>query len=49
MICWNCREPVQGAVCPGCDKLQPPPAVDHFELLRLPRKWSLDKKTVDLA
>ena len=49
MICWNCREPVQGAVCPGCGKLQPPPAVDHFELLRLPRKWSLDQKAVDLA
>jgi molecular chaperone HscB len=49
MICWNCREPVQGAVCPGCDRLQPPPAVDHFALLGLPRAWSVDKKEVDKA
>ncbi len=49
MICWNCREPVQGAVCPGCDKLQPPPSVDHFALLGLPRTWSVERKTVEGA
>ena len=49
MICWNCREPVQGAVCPGCDKLQPPPPIDHFALLGLERRWSIDKKDVDKA
>jgi molecular chaperone HscB len=49
MICWNCREPVQGAVCPGCDKLQPPPNVDHFALLGLERRWSLEGKAVDAA
>lgn len=49
MICWNCRESVQGAVCPSCGKLQPPPAVDHFALLGLPRAWSVDRKTVETA
>ena len=47
--CWSCREPVQGAICPGCDKLQPPPAGDHFSLLGLERRWSLEPKAVDLA
>jgi len=52
MICWNCREPVGRAVCPGCGKLQPPrPAQDsdHFNLLGLPRKWGLDPRAVDKA
>ena len=49
MICWNCREPVQGPVCPGCDKLQPPPSVDHFALLGLRRAWSIEKKAVERA
>lgn len=49
MICWNCREPVQGAVCPGCGKLQPPRDVDHFALLGLKRAYSLDRKAIDRA
>jgi len=49
VVCWNCREPVGGAVCPGCDKLQPPPKVDHFALLGLERRWGIEKKAVEVA
>jgi curved DNA-binding protein CbpA len=50
MICWNCREPVGGAVCPGCGKLQPPPSdADHFALLGLPRTGGFEPREVDKA
>lgn len=50
MICWNCREPVGGAVCAGCGKLQPLPAdADHFSLLKLPRKAVIEPRVVDKA
>ncbi len=50
MICWNCREPVEGLVCAGCGVLQPPrPDLDHFALLGLPRRWSFGPREVDDA
>jgi molecular chaperone HscB len=50
MSCWNCNEAVQGPVCPSCGMLQRLRRdQDHFALLGLPRRWSLDKREVERA
>lgn len=48
--CWNCHEAVNGLVCVGCGALQaPPPVVDPYVLLGLPRRWHLDLAEVESA
>ena len=50
MICFHCNEAVKGPVCVGCSSLQPPPpALDPFALLGLPRRFHLDAAAVDEA
>ena len=50
MICWQCHEPTQGAVCIGCGSLQPPkPNADPFEVLGFPRRYSLDSDAINEA
>ncbi len=50
MICWKCREPVQGPACAGCAALQPPPPrPDYFQVLGLERRYDLDRAELDRA
>ena len=42
MICWKCKEKVDGAVCVSCSTIQPPPPrPDYFGILGLPRRFFL--------
>jgi len=50
MICWQCHEPTQAAVCVGCGAIQPPPpSPDPFELLGLDRCYHLEIAAVEQA
>lgn len=50
MICWRCHERVGGPVCAGCGSIQPPPAQpDHYAVLGLERRWSVDGAEIDAA
>lgn len=50
MLCWRCHEKVGGPVCAGCGAIQPPPAEpDHFAVLGLPRRWSVEPDEIDTA
>jgi len=50
MICWQCHEPTQSAVCVGCGAIQPPPpAPDPFDILGLDRKYFLQISDVEHA
>ena len=47
MICWQCHEATQAAVCVGCGALQPPPPKpDPYVVLGLKRRFAVDEETV---
>ena len=42
MICWRCKESVQGPICVSCGVIQPPPAnPDYFSILGIPRRYAV--------
>ncbi len=48
MICWQCHEPTQSAVCVGCGVIQPPPPdPDPFVILGLERRFHLTEAEID--
>ena len=50
MICWQCHEPTQSAVCVGCGSIQPPPpAPDPFEILGLQRRYFIETSQIEQA
>lgn len=50
MICWQCHESLQGAVCASCGVIQPPPpSPDLFGVLGLARRYHLDSAALDAA
>lgn len=50
MICYSCREPVQGPVCVGCGALQPPPAeIDPYAILGLAKRFHVALPEVEEA
>ena len=50
MICWQCHEPIQAAVCVGCSAIQPPPAENEpFTVLGLRRAFHFSDEEVDTA
>ena len=50
MSCWKCHEAVGGPLCVSCGALQPPPPKpDHFEILGLERRYTLERKEIDTA
>ena len=50
MICWQCHESTQGAVCVGCGSLQPPPPkADPYVVLGLKRSFFTDVADIDDA
>jgi molecular chaperone HscB len=50
MLCWKCKEQMQGLVCVGCSAIRlPPPRADYFEVFGLERRYFLDSKEVQSA
>ncbi|MBN1336609.1 MAG: DnaJ domain-containing protein [Deltaproteobacteria bacterium] len=50
MICWRCRERVEGTVCAGCGAVQPPPRdPDLYAVLGLPRRFHLEPTEIETA
>jgi molecular chaperone HscB len=50
MLCWKCKEQIQGLVCVGCSAIRlPPPKADYFQVFGLERKYFLDAKEVQSA
>ncbi len=50
MLCWKCKERMQGLVCVGCSAIRPPPAsADFFEIFGLDRKYFLEPTQVRSA
>ena len=50
MICWNCKERVEVAICVSCGKIQPPPAkMDFYSIFSLQRKYFIEKKDIESA
>ena len=50
MICWQCHESTEGAVCVGCGSLQPPPPkADPYLVLGLKRSFTVSNEDVEEA
>ena len=50
MLCWKCKERVQGLVCVSCSAIRPPPpSADFYEVFGLQRKYFLDAADVRSA
>ena len=50
MLCWKCKERVEGLVCVSCSAIRPPPpSADFFEVFGLQRKYFLDAADVRSA
>jgi molecular chaperone HscB len=48
VVCWKCRESVQGPVCVGCRSIQPlGTGMDLFDLLGLPRRFFIDTAVIE--
>ncbi|MEA2781159.1 MAG: molecular chaperone HscB [Rhodospirillaceae bacterium] len=47
--CWSCHGPVaaRALFCHTCGAVQPPPQVDHFTRLGLPREFEIDAAELD--
>jgi molecular chaperone HscB len=47
--CWSCHGPVAGRAlfCHTCGAVQPPPQLDHFARLGLPRHFEIDAAELD--
>jgi len=52
MTCWNCKQELaaDALFCPECETLQPPlPGRDYFQILELPRTFTLAPATLEQA
>ena len=50
MLCWKCKESMQGLVCVGCSAIRPPPAQpDFYEVFELKRSYFVDAQEVSEA
>lgn len=50
MLCWKCKERMEGLVCVSCSAIRPPPSkADYFEVFALKRRFFLDPKEVQSA
>jgi molecular chaperone HscB len=47
--CWSCQGPVaaRALFCHTCGAVQPPPQLDHFARLSLPRQFEIDAAELD--
>lgn len=49
MLCWKCKELIEGAICVSCSTIQPPPKEkDYFSILQIEKKYFLDEKKLTL-
>lgn len=50
MLCWKCKERMQGLVCVSCSAIRPPPpTADYYAVFGLERKYFLDEATIRVA
>ena len=50
MLCWKCKERMQGLVCVSCSAIRPPPpAADYYAVFGLERKYFLDEASIRVA
>ncbi len=50
MLCWKCKESMEGLVCVSCSAIRPPPPkADYFEVFGLEKSYFLDAKAIRVA
>lgn len=50
MLCWKCKESMQGLVCVSCSAIRPPPpSADYFAVFGLPKRYFVDVTEVQSA
>ena len=47
MLCWKCKESMQGLVCVSCSAIRPPPAkADYFAVFGLQKRYFVDLEEI---
>ena len=50
ILCWKCKEPMQGLVCVSCSATPPPPpSADYFAVFGLVKRYFVDAADVQSA
>lgn len=50
MLCWKCKESMQGLVCVSCSAIRPPPPkADYFAVYGLKKRYFISTEEVRLA
>ena len=50
MLCWKCKESMQGLVCVSCSAIRPPPPrADYFAVFGLNKQYFVDAEEVQAA
>lgn len=50
MLCWKCKESMQGLVCVSCSAIRPPPpTADYFAVFGLQKRYFVDVMEVQSA
>lgn len=50
MLCWKCKEAMQGLVCVSCSAIRPPPPkADYFAVFGLEKRYFVDSSEVESA
>ena len=50
MLCWKCKESMQGLVCVSCSAIRPPPPrADYFAVFGLQKRYFIDSEDVRSA
>ena len=50
MLCWKCKESMQGLVCVSCSAIRPPPPkADYFAVFGLQKRYFIDSEAVRSA
>lgn len=50
MLCWKCKESMQGLVCVSCSAIRPPPPkADYFAVFGLEKRYFVESSEVESA
>ena len=50
MLCWKCKESMQGLVCVSCSAIRPPPPkADFFSVFGLTKRYFIDESEIQSA